>query len=103
MAVTSLWHKLGDMFGRKRLYLAMRRIVASTYTTFDGYIDNPRDWSLRCNGEGVLKYSLELTLGADALLLGADGGRSRRGRGRRQPRSGEGRGQCGQCSGPGTE
>ncbi|WP_406841516.1 dihydrofolate reductase family protein (plasmid) [Streptomyces sp. AHU1] len=48
----------------------MRRIIASTYATLDGYIDNPHEWSLRFNDEGAQKYSFELTLGADALLLG---------------------------------
>lgn len=48
----------------------MRRIIASTYTTLDGYIDNPHEWSLQYNDEGAQKYAFELTLGADALLLG---------------------------------
>ncbi|GGP01152.1 dihydrofolate reductase family protein [Wenjunlia tyrosinilytica] len=48
----------------------MRRIIASTYTTLDGYIDNPHEWSLRYNDEGAQKQALGLTLGADTLLLG---------------------------------
>jgi dihydrofolate reductase len=48
----------------------MRRIIASTYTTLDGYIDSPHEWSLQYNDPGALQYALDLTLGADALLLG---------------------------------
>lgn len=48
----------------------MRRIIASTYTTLDGFIDNPHEWSLQYNDPAALQYALELTLGADALLLG---------------------------------
>ncbi|MEV5386318.1 dihydrofolate reductase family protein [Streptomyces sp. NPDC052721] len=48
----------------------MRRIIASTYTTLDGYIDNPHEWSLQYNDERAQKHAFELTLGADTLLLG---------------------------------
>lgn len=48
----------------------MRRIIASTYTTLDGFIDNPHEWSLQYNDPAAQKYALDLTLGADALLLG---------------------------------
>jgi dihydrofolate reductase len=48
----------------------MRRIIASTYTTLDGFIDNPHEWSLPYNDPGAQQYALDLTLGADALLLG---------------------------------
>ncbi|GIF64989.1 pyrimidine reductase [Asanoa ishikariensis] len=48
----------------------MRRIIASTYATLDGFIDNPHLWSMRHNSPDAMKYALELALGADALLLG---------------------------------
>ncbi|MFB6784894.1 dihydrofolate reductase family protein [Streptomyces sp. NPDC056352] len=48
----------------------MRRIIASTYTTLDGYIDDPHEWSLQYNDEAAQKHAFELTLGADTLLLG---------------------------------
>ena len=48
----------------------MRRIIASTYATLDGFIDNPHLWSMRYNSADAMKYALELALGADALLLG---------------------------------
>ncbi|RMB80091.1 dihydrofolate reductase family protein [Streptomyces shenzhenensis] len=48
----------------------MRRIIASTYTTLDGYIDDPHEWSLRYHDEAAQKHAFELTLGADTLLLG---------------------------------
>jgi dihydrofolate reductase len=48
----------------------MRKIVASTYTTLDGFIDNPHEWSLSYNSEDAMAYALALTTGCDALLLG---------------------------------
>jgi dihydrofolate reductase len=48
----------------------MRRIIASTYTTLDGFIDNPHLWSMQYNSPDAMKYALDLTLGCDALLLG---------------------------------
>ncbi|MFE1957195.1 dihydrofolate reductase family protein [Streptomyces sp. NPDC059479] len=48
----------------------MRRIIASTYATLDGYIDNPHEWSLQYNDEAAQKRAFELALGADTLLLG---------------------------------
>ncbi|WP_036375327.1 dihydrofolate reductase family protein [Micromonospora sp. ATCC 39149] len=48
----------------------MRKIIASTYTTLDGFIDNPHLWSMQHNSEDAMAYALELTLGCDALLLG---------------------------------
>ncbi|WTW98277.1 dihydrofolate reductase family protein [Streptomycetaceae bacterium NBC_01309] len=48
----------------------MRRIIASTFTTLDGYIDDPHEWSLRYNDAGAQKRALDLTMRADALLLG---------------------------------
>ena len=48
----------------------MRRIIASTYTTLDGFIDNPHEWSLAYNDPAAMQFALDLTLDADALLLG---------------------------------
>jgi len=48
----------------------MRRIIASTYATLDGFIDNPHLWSMKYNSPDSMKYALDLALGADALLLG---------------------------------
>jgi dihydrofolate reductase len=48
----------------------MRKIIASTYTTLDGFIDNPHLWSMRYNSQDAMTYALNLTLGCDALLLG---------------------------------
>jgi dihydrofolate reductase len=48
----------------------MRKIIASTYTTLDGFIDNPHLWSMQYNSEDAMAYALDLALGCDALLLG---------------------------------
>ncbi|WP_406314130.1 dihydrofolate reductase family protein [Streptosporangium sp. NBC_01639] len=48
----------------------MRKIIASTYTTLDGYIDDPHLWSMQHNSPDAMEYALKLTLGCDALLLG---------------------------------
>ncbi|TCO28314.1 dihydrofolate reductase [Kribbella steppae] len=48
----------------------MRKIIASTYATLDGFIDNPHEWSLQYSNEQAQHYAYTLTLGADALLLG---------------------------------
>jgi dihydrofolate reductase len=48
----------------------VRRIIASTYTTLDGFIDNPHQWSLQHNDIAAQRYALDLTLGADTLVLG---------------------------------
>jgi dihydrofolate reductase len=48
----------------------MRRIIASTYTTIDGFIDNPHEWSLQYNDASAQQYALDLAVGASALLLG---------------------------------
>ncbi|MCW6003682.1 dihydrofolate reductase family protein [Micromonospora sp. CPCC 205371] len=48
----------------------MRKVIASAYTTLDGYIDNPHLWSMQHNSEDAMEYALRLTLGCDALLLG---------------------------------
>lgn len=48
----------------------MRKIIASTYATLDGFIDNPHEWSLQYNSEDAMAYAFEMTTGCDALLLG---------------------------------
>ncbi|MET8307836.1 dihydrofolate reductase family protein [Micromonospora sp. NPDC005173] len=48
----------------------MRKIIASTYATLDGYIDKPHLWSMQHNSQDAMEYALKLTLGCDALLLG---------------------------------
>lgn len=48
----------------------MRKIIASTYTTLDGFIDDPHEWSLGYNSEDAMAYAFAMTTGCDALLLG---------------------------------
>jgi dihydrofolate reductase len=48
----------------------MRKIIVSTHTTLDGYIDNPHLWSMPYMNDEAQAHAMELTLGADALLLG---------------------------------
>ena len=48
----------------------MRKIIAMTHTTVDGYIDNPHLWSMRYSNEEMQGYVMDLTLGCDTLLLG---------------------------------
>lgn len=48
----------------------MRKIIASTYSTLDGFIDNPHEWSMQYNSPDTMAYALEMTIGCDALLLG---------------------------------
>jgi len=48
----------------------MRKIIAFTHATLDGYIDEPHKWSFPYADEQFQEYGLEMTLGADALLLG---------------------------------
>jgi dihydrofolate reductase len=48
----------------------VRRIICFTHATLDGYIDNPHEWSFQYAGEELQEYALEMTLAADALLLG---------------------------------
>nr|WP_239068130.1 histidine kinase [Actinomadura bangladeshensis] len=49
----------------------MRKIIASTYATLDGFIDNPHEWSLRYSEEEARTYAFTMTAHADALLLSA--------------------------------
>ncbi len=48
----------------------MRKIVSFTHATLDGYIDEPHKWSFPYADEEFQAYGLEMTLKADALLLG---------------------------------
>ena len=48
----------------------MRKIIAFTHATLDGYIDEPQNWSHQFANEEVQDYGLKMTLAADALLLG---------------------------------
>ena len=48
----------------------MRKIIASTYTTLDGFTDDPHEWSLSHNSQDAMAYAFALTTGCDALLLG---------------------------------
>ena len=48
----------------------MRKIINFTHATFDGYIDDPQDWSLQYSDEETQAYGLQMHLAADALLLG---------------------------------
>jgi dihydrofolate reductase len=50
----------------------MRKIIASTYATLDGFIDNPHEWSMQYSNEEAQTYAFTMTLAADALLLGRD-------------------------------
>ena len=48
----------------------MRSIKCFTHATLDGYIDDPHIWSLQYADEELQEHLLEMTLAADALLLG---------------------------------
>lgn len=48
----------------------MRKIIASTLTTLDGFIDDPHLWSMSHSSDAMQKYSFDLVFAADALLLG---------------------------------
>ena len=48
----------------------MRKIVTFTHATLDGYIDAPHTWSFPYADDEFQGYALDMTLAADALLLG---------------------------------
>lgn len=48
----------------------MRKIIAKSHVTLDGFIDNPHLWSMPYSNEAVQKYSMDLVLTSDTLLLG---------------------------------
>jgi dihydrofolate reductase len=49
---------------------AVRKIITFTHATLDGYIDEPHTWSFPYSDDETQGYGLEMTLAADALLLG---------------------------------
>jgi dihydrofolate reductase len=49
---------------------SVRKIIASTYATLDGYIDNPHEWTFQYSNERSQQYGFTMTLAADTLLLG---------------------------------
>ncbi|WP_027944154.1 dihydrofolate reductase family protein [Amycolatopsis taiwanensis] len=48
----------------------MRKVINSTYSTLDGFVDNPHEWSLQYSNEETQAYAFAMTTAADALLLG---------------------------------
>lgn len=48
----------------------MRKLITFTHATLDGYIDEPHKWSFQYADEEFQAYALQMTLQADALLLG---------------------------------
>jgi dihydrofolate reductase len=48
----------------------VRKIISFTHATLDGYIDDPHKWSFPYSDEELQDYGIEMTLAADALLLG---------------------------------
>jgi dihydrofolate reductase len=48
----------------------MRKIITFTHATLDGYIDEPHKWSFQYADAEFQEYAMEMTLRADALLLG---------------------------------
>jgi dihydrofolate reductase len=48
----------------------VRKVISFTHATLDGYIDEPHLWSFQYSNEELQDYALQMTLPADALLLG---------------------------------
>jgi dihydrofolate reductase len=48
----------------------MRKVIASVFTTLDGVMDNPQDWSFSHVSDGYLRYARDQLFAADALLMG---------------------------------
>src|SRR4051794_895926 len=48
----------------------MRTIICFTHATLDGYIDEPHKWAFQYSDGALQDYASEMTLAADALLLG---------------------------------
>ena len=48
----------------------MRKIVNFTHATLDGYIDEPHKWGFEYSNDALQEYGRNMTLPADALLLG---------------------------------
>jgi dihydrofolate reductase len=47
-----------------------RKVVASTYVTLDGYIDEPGEWSFPFWSEEAAQFKARELVASDALLLG---------------------------------
>jgi dihydrofolate reductase len=47
----------------------MRKIIASTYVTLDGFIDDPQLWTFQYSNDEIQTYAMDLVFGSDALLL----------------------------------
>jgi len=47
-----------------------RKVVASTYVTLDGYIDEPGEWSFPFWSEEAAQFKARELFASDALLLG---------------------------------
>lgn len=50
----------------------MRKIIVSTYSTLNGVIENPQDWSFDYFDEEAAKFASDQLFATDALLLGRD-------------------------------
>jgi dihydrofolate reductase len=48
----------------------MRKIIASTYATLDGFIDDPHLWSLKYWSDEAGAYASDLLFSSDAVLMG---------------------------------
>ncbi|MDP9842367.1 dihydrofolate reductase family protein [Streptosporangium lutulentum] len=48
----------------------MRKIIASTYATLDGYIDNPHLWSLDYWSDEAARFAKDQLFSCDGLLMG---------------------------------
>jgi dihydrofolate reductase len=48
----------------------VRKVIAFTHATLDGFIDDPHEWSFEYANDELQEYASEMTLRADALLLG---------------------------------
>ena len=48
----------------------MRKVIASTYVTLDGRVDEVQDWAVPYDEDGAAKYHTDLLANSDGLLLG---------------------------------
>jgi dihydrofolate reductase len=48
----------------------MRKVIASTYVTLDGRVDDPQEWVVPYDDEELVKYHTDLVMNSDGLLLG---------------------------------
>jgi len=54
----------------KKQETEMRRFINSTYMSIDGVVQEPQRWVFDYRGEDATRYSIDLLLGADALIMG---------------------------------